>query len=63
MSEERNYPVAVIGQALDRHHRDAKAMREAPWMAEVIELIRREAASVPAPEQRVDTIPAYLYPH
>lgn len=63
MSEERNYPVAVIEQALDRHHRDAKAMRDAPWMAEVIELIMHEAASVPTPEQRVDTIPAYLYPH
>lgn len=63
MSEERNYPVAVIEQALDRHYQDAKAMREAPWMAEVIELIMHEAASVPAPEQRVDTIPAYLYPH
>ncbi len=63
MSEERNYPVPVIEETLARHHRDAKAMRDAPWMAEVIELIMREAGAVPAATQRVDTIPAYLYPH
>ena len=63
MSEERNYPVAVIQETLDRHLQDAKAMRDAAWMAKVVALLVREVASVPAPVQRTDTIPAYLYPH
>ncbi|HQT15756.1 MAG: hypothetical protein B7Y08_29730 [Rhodospirillales bacterium 24-66-33] len=63
MSEERTYGVAVIAETLERHLRDAKAMRGTPWMAEVVDLLMREAAFVPAPVQRTDTIPTYLYPH
>ena len=63
MSEERTYPVAVIQEALERHLQDAKAARGGAWMAQVIDLLSREAAAVPAPVEPPDTIPAYIYPH
>lgn len=63
MSEERNYPVSIIQEALERHLQDAKAAKGTGWMVQVVDLLRREAASVPAPVERTDTIPAYIYPH
>jgi hypothetical protein len=63
MSEERDYPIAVIRRELERHLEDAKAAKAAPWMIEVIALLVKEAAAVPAPAERSETIPTYIYPH
>lgn len=62
MSEERNYPVSVIRHALQRHLDDAKAAGNG-WMAEVIALLIEEAAAVPPPAERTETLPDYIYPH
>lgn len=63
MSEERNYPISVIQEALERHLQDAKAAKGAGWMVEVVNLLKREAVTVPPPVERADTIPEYIYPH
>lgn len=63
MSEERNYPVTAIQEALQRHLEDAKAAQDREWMADVIALLIREAGAVPRPVERADVLPDYIYPH
>lgn len=63
MSEERDYPAAVVRCGLERHLEDARAAKAAPWMIEAIALLAKEAAGVPAPAERSETIPTYIYPH
>lgn len=63
MSEERDYPADIIRRELERHLEDAKAAKAAPWMIEAISLLLKEAAVVPAPAERSETIPTYIYPH
>ncbi|WP_422002575.1 hypothetical protein [Reyranella sp.] len=63
MSEERDYPVTVIRRELQRHLEDARAAGAAPWTIEAIALLAQEAAAVPAPAERSETIPTYIYPH
>lgn len=63
MSEERDYPTSVVRRALERHLEDARAAKAAPWMIEAIALLVREVAAVPAPAERSETVPTYIYPH
>ncbi|MDP1965604.1 MAG: hypothetical protein Q8K93_25775 [Reyranella sp.] len=63
MSEERNYPIFVIQEALERHLQDSNAARGGGWMVQVMDLLKRGAATVPPPVERTDTIPKYIYPH
>lgn len=63
MSEERTYPIEIIREQLARHQRDTRAAGAIEWLAEVIDILAKEAATVPAPEQRVESIPKYIYPH
>lgn len=63
MSEERTYPIEIIREQLARHQRDAWAVGAIEWLAEIIDLLAKEAATVPPPEQRVESIPKYIYPH
>lgn len=63
MSEMRSYPIEVIREQLGRHRQHARAAQGGEWLAEVVELLRSEAAVVPPPVERVDTIPEYVYPH
>ncbi len=62
MSEERNYPVTILQQALQRHLDDAQAAGHG-WLVDVVALLIKEAALVPAPETRTETLPDYIYPH
>ncbi len=63
MSEERDYPPTVLQHELRRYLEEAKAAKAAPWMIEVVALLMKEAAVVPAPAERSETIPTYIYPH
>jgi len=63
MSEERDYPITVIQQSLERHEGDAQAVKGLAWLADVVRLLKHETAVVPAPIEQVDTIPEYIYPH
>ena len=63
MSEERDYPAAVIRRELERHLEDARAAKAAPWMIEAIALLVREVSAVPAPAERSETVPPYISPH
>lgn len=63
MSDEREYPVAVIQEAIRRHQADVQAVGGLGWLAEVVGLLRQETAVVPPLEERLDSIPEYIYPH
>lgn len=63
MSEERNYPVTAIQEALQLHLEDARAVPDGQWMADVIALLIKEAQAVPRPVERADVLPDYIYPH
>ncbi len=63
MSEERSYPIEVIREQLGSHQRDAEAAQGTEWLGQVMEILRREALAVPAPLEREDAIPKYIYPH
>lgn len=63
MSDERDYPVAMIQEALGRHQKDARAVKGLGWLAEAVGLLKQETAVVPPLEERVDSIPEYIYPH
>ena len=63
MTQDRNYPIPVIQERLARHGQDLKAIDGMEWLAQAVELLRTEAAAVPPPVERVDTIPEYIYPH
>lgn len=63
MSEERNYPVPVIQEALQRHLEDAGAVAGEEWLVDVLALLTKEAAIVPPPVERADAIQDYIYPH
>ena len=63
MSEQRRYPSEVIRACLDRHLLDAKGAENVAWLAQVIEVLRDDVAAIPPPDERVDSIPEYVYPH
>lgn len=62
MSEDWDHPTDVIRAQLDRHLADA-ATDDAPWLAQVIEILRDHVAMIPPPVEHVDSIPEYIYPH
>jgi hypothetical protein len=63
VTQDRNYPIAVIQDRLAQHGQDLESIAAVRWLAEVVELLRTEADTVPPPVERIDTIPEYIYPH
>lgn len=60
---DRNYPLPTIQRHLAVHRRDLDAIPGLNWLAQVVDVLCEEAAVVPPPVERVDSIPEYIYPH
>jgi len=61
--KDRHYPIKAIRNRLRQHAKDLDGIEELEWLARVVDLCRREVASIPPLVESVEAVPEYIYPH